>query len=71
MGEMHITGTEVSYLYICHRKLWLFHHGIRMEAENTHVQIGRLIQEETFSRHPKEIPLWNSWVCRTRRIILE
>ena len=57
MGEMHITGTEVSYLYICHRKLWLFYFFIRMEAENTHVQIGRLIQEETFSRHPKEIPL--------------
>jgi len=54
---MHITGTEISYLYICHRKLWLFHHGIRMESENSHVQIGKLIQEDSFSRHPKEIPI--------------
>jgi CRISPR-associated exonuclease Cas4 len=57
MEEIHVTGTEISYLYICPRKLWLFRHGIKMENENTHVQLGKLIQEETFSRHPKEIPL--------------
>jgi len=28
-----------------------------MESENSHVQIGKLIQEDSFSRHPKEIPI--------------
>jgi len=55
--EQTITGTEMAYLYICPRKLWLFHNGIRPENEHVNVQIGRLIQETTFSHHEKEIPL--------------
>jgi CRISPR-associated exonuclease Cas4 len=54
-----ITGTEIAYLYICHRKLWLFRKGIRPENEHTNVQIGKFIQESTFLRHmnKKEVPL--------------
>ena len=54
---MHITGTEISYLYICRRKLWLFHHGIKPESENINVQIGKHIQETTFTRKEKDIPI--------------
>lgn len=54
-----ITGTEIAYLHICRRKLWLFHHGIRPENEHSNVQVGRFIQESTFTRHEnnKEISL--------------
>ena len=54
-----ITGTEIVYLYICHRKLWLFRKGIRPENEHANVQMGKFIQESTFLRHQnkKEIPL--------------
>lgn len=57
--QINITGTEMAYLYICRRKLWLFHHGIRPENEHVNVQIGRFIQESTFTRHEnkKEIVL--------------
>ena len=57
--QINITGTEMAYLYICRRKLWLFHHGIRPENEHSNVQIGRFIQESTFTRHEnkKEIVL--------------
>lgn len=54
---MLIKGKEIEYLYVCIRKLWLFHHGIRPEMENQNVQIGMLIGETTFSRHEKEIAL--------------
>ncbi|NCD33749.1 MAG: CRISPR-associated protein Cas4 [Spartobacteria bacterium] len=56
-----ITGTEMAYLYICPRKLWLFHHGIRPENEHVNVQIGRHIQETTFMRqeNKKELALGN------------
>ena len=47
----------MAYLHICRRKLWLFHHGIRPENENTAVQIGRHIGESTFKRTHKEIKL--------------
>lgn len=54
-----ITGKEISYLYICQRKLWLFHHGLRPELEHVNVQIGMHIQESTFTRHEKDIPIGN------------
>lgn len=51
------TGKEIYYLHVCHRKLWLFNHGIRPEMENDHVKIGMLIQQTSFSREKKEIPI--------------
>jgi CRISPR-associated exonuclease Cas4 len=54
---MHITGKGISYLDICERKLWLFHHGIRPEMENVNVQLGMHIQETTFPRKEKDLPL--------------
>ena len=63
-AQVHFTGTEIAYLHICQRKLWLFHHGIRLESENTNVQIGKFIQQTTFTRHEKrkEIALGNMGV---------
>jgi CRISPR-associated exonuclease Cas4 len=55
--QITITGTEIAYLYICRRKLWLFHHGIRPENENVAVQIGRQIGERSFKRANKELKL--------------
>ena len=57
MTQISITGKEISYLHICKRKLWLFHHGIRPELEYDNVQIGMLLQDKTFSRQQKEIPV--------------
>jgi len=51
------TGKEISYLYICRRKLWLFHHGIRPELEYGSVKIGMNIGERSFRREKKEISL--------------
>jgi len=47
MNETTITGTEMVYLRLCPRKLWLFHHGIRPELENQNVQLGLLIVYDT------------------------
>jgi CRISPR-associated exonuclease Cas4 len=55
--SMHITGKEISYLYVCKRKLWLFRHGMRPELENVNVQIGMQIQETAFKREEKDIPI--------------
>ena len=52
---MQFTGKELNYLHVCHRKLWLFHHGIRPELENQLVQLGMQLGEQTFIRHEKEI----------------
>lgn len=53
-SSIYITGTEVNYYFICHRKLWLFSRQIHMEHESEAVQIGRLIHEHSYERETKK-----------------
>ncbi|MDD5502972.1 MAG: CRISPR-associated protein Cas4 [Candidatus Thermoplasmatota archaeon] len=59
---MHITGKEISYLYICKRKLWFFRHGLRPELENDNVRIGMHLNETAFRREEKDIPIGEAGV---------
>ena len=43
-----ITGTQVSYFLICHRKLWLFGNGICFEDLSDLVYDGRLVHENSY-----------------------
>jgi len=52
-----VTGVMMYYYFICHRKLWYFSHGIHLEQENELVQIGRIIDENTFQRSDKHIDI--------------
>lgn len=45
---MHPTGTHISYLHLCHRKLWLFANGLNMEHTSDLVAEGKLIDEKTY-----------------------
>ncbi|MGV3768272.1 MAG: CRISPR-associated protein Cas4 [Chitinophagaceae bacterium] len=45
---MQITGTHIAYLNTCHRKLWLFGNGIRMEHTSEIVAEGKLIADTTY-----------------------
>ncbi len=45
-----IGGTFVAYLHLCHRKLWLHYHGLKMEHTSEAVSIGKLIGERTYRR---------------------
>jgi len=52
-----ITGTIVWYHAICPREAWLMAHEINPEQENTLLELGRLVQKESYSRkhHKKEV----------------
>ncbi|MCX7759392.1 MAG: CRISPR-associated protein Cas4 [bacterium] len=52
-----ITGTQIAYYTICHRKLWLFSKNITMEHTSELVEIGKIIHENSYSRKRKEINL--------------
>ncbi len=52
-----ITGTQIAYYTICHRKLWLFSKNISMEHTSELVEIGKIIHENSYSRKKKEINL--------------
>jgi CRISPR-associated exonuclease, Cas4 family len=53
-SELRFKGTQVAYYLICHRKLWLFTKGISFEDESEYVELGKLLDEISFSRENKE-----------------
>lgn len=50
-----ITGTLIWYYYICHREVWLMAHAIEPARNNPFLELGRLIQTESYSRERKEL----------------
>lgn len=52
-----ITGTQIAYYTICHRKLWFFSKNISMEHTSGLVEIGKIIHESSYLRKKKEINL--------------
>jgi len=50
----HITGTHFNYYLICHRKLWLFANGIRMENTSDLVYEGKLLHETSYPRRSEK-----------------
>ena len=57
---MNITGIMIYYYFICHRRLWYFANQINMEQNSELVQIGRIIDETTYSREKKQILIDNT-----------
>lgn len=52
---MHISGTMFNYYFVCHRKLWCFYNNIRLEQDSETVMLGKLIDENSYSREHKQI----------------
>jgi CRISPR-associated exonuclease Cas4 len=59
MSDLAYTGTQINYYFVCHRKLWLFTKDIRFEDENEYVQLGRLIDENSYKRSKKQVEIGN------------
>ncbi|SFU69172.1 CRISPR-associated exonuclease, Cas4 family [Clostridium sp. DSM 8431] len=57
--EKDITGVMVYYYAVCKRKLWYFYNEISMESNSENVQIGKIIDEETYKRDEKHININN------------
>lgn len=49
-----ITGTQIAYYQLCHRKLWLFAHGLNMEHNSDLVAEGRLVQEFSYQQRTEK-----------------
>ena len=57
---MNVTGIMVYYYFICHKKLWYFLNQINMEQNSELVEIGKIIDENTYSREKKQILIDNT-----------
>lgn len=51
---MQVTGTQIKYFFICHRKLWLFVNGIEMEHTSEAVAEGQLIGNTSYPQRPEK-----------------
>lgn len=49
---MQVTATIIAYFHTCLRKMYLHHHGIRMEHTSDTVYEGKLIGESTYEERP-------------------
>ncbi len=50
---MHLTGKHINYYHICHRKLWLFDHGLSFQHEHANVQDGTLLHLTAYPQRAK------------------
>lgn len=56
-SDLHITGTLIWYYYICHREVWLMARNMVPDQDNSNVDLGRFIHEQSYQREKKEISL--------------
>lgn len=58
--QREISGMIFYYYFVCKRKLWFFANEIQMESENEDVIIGKLIDENSYSRELKHVLIDNT-----------
>lgn len=51
----NITGVMLYYYFVCKRKLWYFNKGINMETNSELVGMGKLIDENSYTREKKNV----------------
>lgn len=51
--ELRTNGIKVKYWAICHRKVWLYAKGLRMEPLSDRVALGRLLHERVYPDMPR------------------
>ncbi len=51
---MTINATLINYLHLCHRKVWLHAHVIRMEHTSDIVSEGKMIGEESYPQRAEK-----------------
>ncbi len=52
--DVIIRGTQISYYYICHTKLYLFSHFIQLEKNSPLVEIGKFLHDISYPQDKKE-----------------
>lgn len=53
--DIKITGLMFYYYWVCKRKLWYFYNQIAMEQNHENVQLGKLLDENSYMRDEKHI----------------
>ncbi len=49
-NNLHFTGTQINYYFVCKRKLWFFSHNMELESDSDLVLMGKLLHEHSYKR---------------------
>lgn len=49
-----ITGGDINYYFVCKRKLWLSTHQVNFESENERVQLGSILDQDSYQREHRQ-----------------
>ena len=72
--DKDITGLMVYYYEVCKRKLWYFTNDIQLEENNSNVILGKLLEENSYTRDEKKINIGgviNIDFIRSKKILHE
>ena len=72
--DKDITGLMVYYYEVCKRKLWYFVNEIQLEENNSNVILGKLLEENSYTRDEKKINIdgvINNDFIRSKKILHE
>lgn len=50
---LRTNGIKVNYFVVCHRKVWLYAKGLRMEPLSDRVALGRILHERAYPDLPR------------------
>ncbi len=59
MKDISVNGTLIWYYFICQREVWLMAHQLVPDQDNSNIDIGRFLHEESYKRDKKEISIGN------------
>lgn len=59
VNNLEVNGTLIWYYFICKREVWLMSHQLVPDQDNSNVDIGRFLHEQSYKRDKKEISLGN------------
>lgn len=57
--DERVTGVMIYYYFVCRRKLWYFCNQLQMEEESEEVLLGKLLDENSYTRDEKHINIDN------------
>ncbi len=57
--DERVTGVMIYYYFVCRRKLWYFCNQLQMEEESEDVLLGKLLDENSYTRDEKHINIDN------------
>lgn len=59
MEEIRVNGTLIWYYHICKREVWLMARKISPDQDDSNIQLGRFMHEQSYNREKKEVSIGN------------